>query len=87
MARADGPVGIDRPRHQDLTGRHYHVWLRRGVLVLIAAVLPAASTQARREKEDELIFRGRQYAEGIRCFRRRYGRFPTSLKEMLEAHE
>ena len=38
MARADGPVGIDRPRHQDLTGRHYHVWLRRGVLVLIAAV-------------------------------------------------
>jgi hypothetical protein len=38
MARADGLVGIDRPRHQDLTGRHYHVWLRRAVLVMIAAV-------------------------------------------------
>jgi hypothetical protein len=38
MARADGPVGIDRARHQDLTGRHYHIWSRRAVLVMIAAV-------------------------------------------------
>jgi hypothetical protein len=38
MARADSPVGIDRARHQDLTGRDHHVWWRRGVLVLIAAL-------------------------------------------------
>jgi type II secretory pathway pseudopilin PulG len=52
--------------------------------ILIAAVLPLASTQAQRDKEDELIFRGFQYAEGIRGFRRRYGRYPNSLKEMFE---
>ncbi len=52
--------------------------------VLIAAVLPLASTEAQRDKEDELIFRGLQYAEGIRNFRRRYGRYPNSLKEMYE---
>jgi type II secretory pathway pseudopilin PulG len=50
--------------------------------VLIAAVLPLASAEVQRSKEDELIFRGLQYAEGIRNFRRRYGRYPTSLKEM-----
>ena len=52
--------------------------------ILIAAVLPLASTEAQRDKEDELIFRGLQYAEGIRTFRRRYGRYPNTLKEMFE---
>lgn len=52
--------------------------------ILIAAVLPLASTEAQRDKEDELIFRGFQYAEGIRNFRRRYGRYPNTLKEMFE---
>ncbi len=50
--------------------------------VLIAAVLPLASAEMQRSREDELIFRGLQYAEGIRNFRRRYGRYPASLKEM-----
>jgi len=52
--------------------------------ILIAAVLPLASAQAQREREAELIFRGLQYAEGIRVFRRRFGRYPNSLKELLE---
>lgn len=54
------------------------------MLVMIAAVLPLASTQARRDQEEELIFRGGQYVEGIRVFRRRQGRYPNSLKEMME---
>ncbi len=52
--------------------------------ILIAAVLPTASTEAQRDKEAELIFRGIQYAEGIRTFRKRYGRYPNTLKEMYE---
>jgi hypothetical protein len=38
MARTDTPVGIDRGRHQDLTGRGRHVWWRRAALLVIAAV-------------------------------------------------
>jgi hypothetical protein len=38
MARADSPFGIDRARHQDLTGRNHHVWWRRGTLAVIAAI-------------------------------------------------
>jgi type II secretory pathway pseudopilin PulG len=52
--------------------------------VLIAAVLPLLSTEVQRDKEEELIFRGLQYAEGIRNFRRRFGRYPNSLKEMYD---
>jgi type II secretory pathway pseudopilin PulG len=52
--------------------------------ILIAAVLPMASAESQRDREAELIFRGFQYAEGIRTFRKRYGRYPNTLKEMFE---
>ncbi len=52
--------------------------------ILIAAVLPLASAESQRDKEAELVFRGFQYAEGIRTFKRRYGRYPNTLKEMFE---
>ena len=52
--------------------------------ILIAAVGPSISTIMRREREEELLFRGKQYARAIALFRRRYGRFPNSLKEMYE---
>ena len=52
--------------------------------ILTAAVAPAVSVIMQRDREDELIFRGRQYARAIVLFQRRYGRLPTSLKEMYE---
>jgi type II secretory pathway pseudopilin PulG len=52
--------------------------------ILTAAVAPAVSIIMQRDREDELIFRGRQYARAIILFQRRYGRLPTSLKEMFE---
>lgn len=39
MTEADAPFGIDRARHQDLTGRGHHVWWRR-IALTIVAVLP-----------------------------------------------
>jgi hypothetical protein len=38
MAGMESPVGIDRARHQDLTGRNHHVWERRAALSVIAAI-------------------------------------------------
>ena len=52
--------------------------------ILVAAVLPLVSADMQRRKEEELVFRGLQYAEGVRVFRRKFGRYPASLKEMLE---
>lgn len=53
--------------------------------ILVAAALPAWSTAIRREKEEELIFRGLQYAEAIRVFRNRFGRPPNRLEELVES--
>ena len=52
--------------------------------VMVAAALPLWSQTIQREKEEELIFRGLQYAEAIRLFQTRVGRYPLQLEELLE---
>ncbi|HEX9944005.1 MAG TPA: hypothetical protein VGG03_18495 [Thermoanaerobaculia bacterium] len=52
--------------------------------ILVATMLPMWSTAIRREKEEELVFRGFQYAEAIRVFHLRYQRYPNKLEELIE---
>lgn len=80
-----GPRG--RPGGGDRNAGYNLVALTVAVTVLnvmLAAVLPLWSTAMKREREEELIFRGLQYAEGIRVFQRRFGRFPVRLQELME---
>lgn len=51
--------------------------------ILLAAALPSWTTAVQREKEQELIFRGMQYAEAIRVYQERFGHLPTSLEELI----
>jgi hypothetical protein len=64
------------------------IMLMMAVFVLTLGMLiavPAWQTEARREKEEELIFRGKQYVEAVRLYVLKYpGRFPASLKELLD---
>lgn len=52
--------------------------------VMAAAAMPMWSAAIKREKEEELIFRGFQYAEAIRVFQRRFGHSPVRLEELIE---
>ncbi len=52
--------------------------------ILVAAMLPLWSTAIKREKEEELVFRGFQYAEAIRVFHLRFQRYPNKLEELVE---
>lgn len=52
--------------------------------ILVAAAIPLWRTAIKREKEEELISRGFQYAEAIRVFQHRYGRMPARLDELVE---
>ena len=51
--------------------------------ILVSAAMPVWSKIIQREKEEELIFRGMQYAEAIRVFQLRNGRYPLRLEELL----
>jgi hypothetical protein len=52
---------------------------------MLAAAMPKWSEMIKRDKEEELISRGFQYAEAIRIFQKRYGRLPTRLDELVKA--
>ena len=54
------------------------------VNVMVATALPLWSSFAQREREEELIFRGLQYAEAIRVFQKRFGRYPNRIEELVE---
>ncbi len=53
--------------------------------VLLGALMPQWSTLARREKEQELIFRGNQYARAIGLFQRKFANTaPPSIDVLVE---
>jgi type II secretory pathway pseudopilin PulG len=52
--------------------------------IMAAVALPMWSYTIRREREEETIFRGLQYAEAIRVFRQRNGRYPAKLEELVK---
>jgi len=54
------------------------------ILIMLTAALPDIYTAAQREKEDELIFRGNQYARAIMGFHRQFGRYPNSIDELVK---
>ncbi len=51
---------------------------------MTALALQTWTSIAQREREEELIFRGLQYAEAIRVFQRRFGRYPVRLEELIK---
>ncbi|HEV2492121.1 MAG TPA: hypothetical protein VG204_03520 [Terriglobia bacterium] len=54
------------------------------LLVGMTAALPSIYTEAQREKEAELIFRGVQYQRAIAAFHQQFNRYPASVDELLK---
>ncbi len=53
------------------------------LLIAMAAVLNVG-TEGRREKEDELEWRGNQYVRAIRLYYRKNGRFPQTIEDLTK---
>lgn len=57
-----------------------------GLMLIVAAVAaPILLTQGRREKEEELIWRGEQHVRAIKLYYRKMGRFPKDITDLTEA--
>ena len=54
------------------------------LILASVAVAPNFKTQARREKEKEMIWRGKQYIRGVKLYYRKTGKFPTSLDDLTK---
>jgi hypothetical protein len=60
------------------------VFLTSLLLIGAMAAAPSLRTERQREKEQEMIWRGKQYVRGIKLFYRKNGRFPTSLDDLTK---
>lgn len=54
--------------------------------IALAAAVPAYRLQAQREREEELIFRGEEYARAIQKYQRKFGVYPQNLEALLETN-
>jgi len=54
------------------------------MLIGAMAIAPNILTAGRREKEKEMIWRGKQYARGVKLYRRKLNHFPTSLEDLTK---
>ena len=52
------------------------------IMIVMAAAAPSIATQIRREREDELMRRGKQYQRAIQLYFRKFGRFPASIDQL-----
>ena len=56
------------------------------LLVALAAALPSVYQEGQREREAELVFRGTQYGRAVAMFHKQFGRFPVSVKELIQTN-
>jgi hypothetical protein len=60
------------------------IFLLTLLLLSTMTVAPNILTEGRREKEQDMIWRGKQYVRGVKMYYRKLGRFPTSLDDLTK---
>jgi type II secretory pathway pseudopilin PulG len=51
-------------------------------IIAAAAIVPTIKFQIERDREEELIHRGVQYARAIRSYYKKFGRYPTKIEDL-----
>jgi hypothetical protein len=54
------------------------------VMVALASAIPDVMQQGRREKEAEMIYRGKQYERGIKLYYKKMGKYPQTLDDITK---
>src|SRR6266436_4830812 len=78
-----------RPRTAGKRNEHGYallvvVFLTTVLLISTVSIAPNVLTEGRREKETEMIWRGKQYTRGVKLYYRKMGKFPTSLDDLTK---
>lgn len=56
------------------------------MLITLSVELPRISQQIKREKEEELVHRGEEYAKAVKKYRRKMGALPTSIEQLEDTN-
>jgi type II secretory pathway pseudopilin PulG len=58
------------------------LFMLAAMMIAATEVAPAIAQQIRRDREEELMHRGTQYARAIKRFYKKFGRYPSRLEEL-----
>jgi type II secretory pathway pseudopilin PulG len=52
------------------------------MIIALSVAVPKMTQQIRRERENEMIHRGVQYARAVKRFYKKFGRYPTTIEQL-----
>lgn len=58
------------------------IFLMALMMLAVISVAPRVAQQVKRDREEEMIHRGAQYARAIKRFYRKFGRYPTTIEQL-----
>jgi type II secretory pathway pseudopilin PulG len=76
-----------RRRHQSGYILLILIFMLTLMIVAMAATAPSIAQQIKRDREEEMIHRGAQYARAIKRYFRKFGRYPTSLEQLENTND
>jgi len=62
------------------------IFLMVGLVIAALATAPAIATQIKRDREEEMIHRGVQYARAVKKYYKKFGRYPPSLEALEDTN-
>lgn len=62
------------------------IFLTMALLISLAVAAPKMATAIQRDKDLETIHRGEQYKRAIKLYYRQFGRYPTSIDQLVETN-
>ena len=62
------------------------IFFATAISILLSAAYPAYQMQAKREQEEELIFRGEEYTRAIQKYQRKFGIYPPSIDALVQSN-
>ena len=80
-----------KPNRPQSGSRHEDGFLLLGVLFMILVIMimlaiaaPKMADSIRRDKEEETIHRGKQYARAIQMYYNKFGRYPNTIDQLMK---
>ena len=62
------------------------IFLMVGLMIAALATAPAIATQIKRDREEEMVHRGVQYARAVKKYYKKFGRYPPSLEALEDTN-
>jgi len=62
------------------------IFLMVGLMIGALAMAPAITTQIKRDREQEMVHRGAQYARAVKKYYKKFGRYPPTLEALEDTN-